>query len=163
MNRPKIIHYVRNTSISIVVLLVLIVGAGVTYTWYMGQKPVVDVVVDTTNITPPKIKHVESASNVPQSASVQLLTSPVVPGSNASITIKTNPGSICTISVVYDKTTSTDSGLIAKKANDFGVVTWAWTVEPAVPIGKWPVKVTCELDKKMAVVIGDLVVAKSIQ
>lgn len=122
--------------------------------------PVVKVEAQTN--MQPTVKHVAVAENAPVGASVQLLTSPVAPGSNASITIKTLPITNCTISVVYDKTASKDSGLAAKISDEFGSITWAWTVEPTVPVGKWPVTVTCARGKKSGVVIGDLVVTKDV-
>lgn len=159
MSKKRIARTIRNVSISIVVLLVVFVGAGIAYTWFMGRTPAAEVTTDTTEETPiPTIKHVEQAENVPVSASVQSLTSPVAPGENASIIIKTNPGSWCTISVMYNKIPSTDSGLKGKTADEFGIATWAWTVEASRPTGKWPVTVTCLRNKLSAVVIGDLII-----
>lgn len=149
------------TAVSTVVLLVLLLGAGVGYTWYVGQNSNVNSTAIATPVESKPttaIKRVKPAANGPVSASVQLLTSPVAPGSNASINVKTNPESKCTISVIYDKTASTDSGLGPKIADDFGVVSWTWTVEASAPQGKWPVKVTCVLGERSAVVQGDLVV-----
>lgn len=144
--------------------MVVAIAGGLAYTWFMGRTPSPATVVDdSTDTSPtPALNHVEPASNVQQGASVQSLTSPVVPGDNASVTVKTNPGSWCTIGVKYDKTLSKDSGLIGKTADEFGVVSWTWTVESTVPLGKWPVTVTCLRNKLSAVVIGDLVVKQAI-
>ncbi len=161
--KQKVFRSIRNAAISIAVLLVLFIGAGVAYTWYEGRKPAVNTVVAPTTTTPSTIKHIAPAENVQESASVQSLTSPVMPGDNASITIKTNPGSWCTIKVEYNKVASKDSGLIGKTADDYGTVTWAWTVESTVPLGSWPVTVTCLRNKLSAVVIGSLVVSKTAQ
>lgn len=159
--RGRIIKFIRNIAISALVLLVLFVGGGAAYTWYMGRTSVADTSAgDPVVEVAPVIKHVQPAANVSESASVQMLTSPVVPGSNASVTVRTNPGSQCTIIVEYNKVASKDSGLSLKTADEFGMVTWTWTVEASVPLGKWPVKVTCVNDKKSAFVQGDLVVAK---
>jgi hypothetical protein len=70
------------------------------------------------------------------------------------------PGSKCTISVAYSDVPSKDSGLTPRTADNYGVVTWAWTVEPAAAVGTWPVKVTCALGTKSAFVQGDLQVIK---
>ncbi len=78
---------------------------------------------------------------------------------NASIIIRTNAGSKCVIAVVYDKTASSDSGLGSKTADEYGIASWTWTVESSVPIGKWPVKVTCVYNGRSAVVQGNLQVA----
>ncbi len=162
--RARIARFIRNIAISAGILLVLFIGGGAAYTWYMGRtntSSVAVVPVQSADVAP-VIKHVQPAANVNESASIQSLTSPIVPGSNASVTIKTNPNSLCTISVEYNLVASKDSGLSAKTADDFGMVTWAWTVEPSVPLGKWPVKITCAYNKKSAFVQGDLVVAKTL-
>ncbi|TAL14615.1 hypothetical protein EPN95_02325 [Patescibacteria group bacterium] len=147
---------------SVLTLIVLFVGAGATYTWIVGHNAQSAPVVATTTPTP-VIKHVAPAANARESASVQSITNPIMPGDNASIIVKTNPGSWCTITVVYDKTPSKDSGLSGKTSDDFGSVSWTWTVESTVPIGKWPVTVTCLHNKLSAVVVGDLVVSRDIQ
>lgn len=151
----------RNTMISVVALLLLAVGGGVAYTWYMGQdESDLSAIAAPVEAEPaPVITHLKPAANAKVGAAVQMLTSPVAPGSNASITVKTNPDAVCTITVIYDKTASKDSGLSTKTADEFGVLSWAWTVEASAPLGKWPVKVTCTYNKQSAVVQGDLVVA----
>jgi len=108
----------------------------------------------------PVIKRAKPDPNNPSSASIQMFTSSVAPGSNASITVRTNPEAKCTIKVEYNKVPSTDSGLVPKVADEYGIVSWAWTVEEEVPLGKWPVKVTCVHNKRSAVVQGDLMVVK---
>jgi hypothetical protein len=160
VDRRRIGKSIRNTFTSIVVLSVLAVGAGAAYTWYMGKTSPAALVTPVEAETAPVIKHVQPATNAPIGASVQTVTSPVNPGENASITARTSPGADCTISVVYDKTASKDSGLSAKTADEFGMVSWTWTIEASAPLGKWPVKVTCALGKKSALVQADLVVAK---
>ena len=117
----------------------------------------------TPNKAPPQVKRVEAAPDVATSASIQSISSPTEQGSNASVTVKTNPESTCSITVVYDKDKSTDSGLLPKVADEFGIAVWVWTVEEAVPIGKWPVTITCIHNKRSAVVVGDLFVIKPIR
>jgi len=164
VTKKRVIRSIRNTGISILVLLVLFVGAGLIYTWFIGHNTLkAAVVADTTTTSVPVVKHVEPGTNIPESASVQSITSPVMPGDNASIIIKTNPGSWCTITAVYDNVPSKDSGLSGKTSDDFGSVTWTWTVESSVPVGSWPVTVTCLRNKLSAVVVGTLVVSKTAQ
>lgn len=163
--KSRITKFIRNTLISVGVLLVLVLGGGVAYTWYMGEygettSTAIAVPVEAappTGITPTK-----PTADAPVSASVQMLTSPIIPGSNASITVKTTAESECTITVEYNKVPSTDSGLKSQVADDFGMVSWAWTVEESVPLGKWPVIVTCAYNDKSAVVKGELVVADKV-
>lgn len=161
IDKARVLRSVRNIAISIVVLLIVVVGGGVGYTWYVGQNAAEDPVAIAPPVAPtptPVIKPTKPAANAKQSAAVQILTSPVAPGSNASITVKTNAESDCTIKVEYNKVPSTDSGLKPKKADDFGIVSWTWTVEESVPLGTWPVDVTCAFNDQTAMVRGDLVV-----
>lgn len=161
-SRKRITRFIRNVSISIAVLLVICIVIGLVYTWFIGKsQPVIAPVVEPT-ATKTTTKRTEVSPNIPESASVQSLTSPVMPGENASVIIKTNPGSWCTITVMYDKTLSKDSGLTGKTADEFGSVTWAWTVDSTASVGTWPVTVTCLRNKLSAVVVGDLVVKTKI-
>lgn len=163
MNKKRILKFIRNVVISAFVLLVLLIAAGIAYTWYMGQNSVA-ATVEIIEPTPgPDFTPVKQADNVPTGASVQMITSPVKPGSNASMTVKTNGGAVCTISVIYDKTPSADSGLTSKTADEYGMVSWSWTVESSVPIGKWPAKVTCLHNERTGVVIGYLVVSNTVE
>lgn len=156
--------FARNTLISITVLMVVAVGLGFGYTWYMGQQDNSEFTTVAVPEVKPKVsetKPIIQDPNAKVGVSVQSITSPANPGLNASIYIKTNPGATCKITVVYDKTASTDSGLKDKKADEYGMVDWTWTIEDSVPLGKWPVTVTCGLDeKRFAVVSGELVVEK---
>lgn len=155
-------HPVRNTIIGVVVLLVLFTVGGIAYTYYIGN----------SYVEPPK-QEVKVASNkelpkpwIPdpnakESASVTTLLTPVAPGENTSITIKTNPTSKCVIVMEYGTLASKDSGLKAKVADQYGTVSWTWTVEPEAPLGKWPVKVTCVFNGRSAFVQGDLELKKA--
>lgn len=159
--KVRIPKSVRNTLISIVVLLMIFVGGGVAYTWYMGQntEDVLSVTtpVETPSIAPRAPKSVKPAANAPASASVQTLTTPVAPGWNASFTVKTNPEADCTVTVTYDEVASADSGLGPKVADEYGLVSWTWTVDETAPIGEWPVEATCTtVAGKSAVVRGML-------
>jgi len=158
--KKRILKFLRNVAISIVVLVVLFIGAGAIYTWVMGKTAQPVATVEESVATAPKstLQRPQVDPNAAESASVQSLTSPVAPGENASVTIKTNPGSWCTIIVKYNEVKSTDSGLVGKTSDEYGSITWTWTVESSTPEGKWPVNVTCLRNSKSAVVIGDLVV-----
>jgi len=160
--KTRILKTIRNILISIVALVVLVVGGGVAYTWYVGKyetAPSTAIAAPAAPAPAPVVTPTKPAPNAKESASIQMLSSPVLPGANATITVKTNAGSKCTIAVVYDKTPSADSGLSQKVADEFGIVSWTWTVEPTVALGKWPVKITCLYNDQSAVVQGDLVVS----
>lgn len=158
----QIAKWIGKVLLSAVILLVLAVGGGVAYTWYMGQQDIENTAAVATPAEPPKSTVIEPRKPYPGmtvGASVSMLTSPVAPGANASITVKTVPTADCTITVEYNKVPSRDSGLKPKAADAFGIVSWSWTVDQAAPIGTWPAKVTCTYGEKSAVVIGDLIVA----
>lgn len=155
----------RNIIVSIVLLLVLLVGSGVGYTWYMGKYAKVEssAIAPPLNTLPEPVVEVrKQAPDAVVGASVQMITSPLVPGMNAMITVKTNTEAKCVIKVVYDKTASTDSGLSEKTADEYGMVSWTWTVEPTAPLGLWPVTVTCANAKNSAVVKADLKLDKTL-
>lgn len=153
---------VRNALISAGILLVLFVVAGVVYTFIMGRQTPQQPIAQPVAVQQPSpvVKPRQPPANAPESAAVQMLTSPVSAGDAASISVRTNPTSSCKISVVYDKTPSTDAGLRTKIADEYGVVSWSWTVDKNAPKGTWPVTVTCAFHKRTAVVVGDLQVVK---
>jgi hypothetical protein len=151
--------WLRNSFIAASILLVLFVGGGAAYTYYMGPDATQGAAVAAPVFTPePTIKPVKPADNATEGVAVQTFTTPAPLGSNASIAVRTNATSKCKISVVYDKVASTDSGLSPKIADDYGTVSWTWTVGRTVPIGKWPVTVECAYHGRSAVVKADLLV-----
>ena len=166
LNKSAIKRFIRNLMIGAGILLIIIVGVGVFYTWYTGQNGTTD---DSETVVPAKttdtnvISPTQPAENVRESAAVQSISSPIVPGSNASISIKTNPYSECTIVVLYNEVASTDTGLVLKTADDWGTVSWSWTVEPTVPLGKWPVNITCTHNELSAFVRGYLEVVSELK
>lgn len=161
IDKTTVLKTVRNIAISAVVLLILVAGAGVAYTWYVGQDEAANTAAVPAPVEAapaPVVKPTKPAANAKQSAAIQMLTSPVMPGDNASIMVKTNADSECTIQVEYANVPSTDSGLKPKKADDFGIVSWAWTVEDTTPMGKWPVEVNCVFYDQSAMVRGELAI-----
>lgn len=157
--KKKILRTIRNITISVVVIIAVLVSAGLIYTWVVGKQtsPVVTAEPEETTVSTP-IQRTAPADNATLGASIQSLTSPVAPSENASVIIKTNPGAWCTIKVVYDKTPSKDSGLVGKTSDEFGSISWTWTVNQNAATGKWPVTITCVRNKLSAVVVGDLLV-----
>lgn len=160
MKREKRRSMVQRTLITSVVLIVVAVGAGVGYTWYMGKtKPAV------VEVAPAAKKKVTMRTpkpnpNAPVGLAIQTLTSPVAPGNNASISIRTNPLATCDIVVEYNKVRSRDSGLMQKKSDEFGTISWAWTVEPNVQPGVWPITMTCANEKRSGMLQANLEVKR---
>ena len=131
MQHKQVLRRIRNILISIAVLLVIFAGIGMIYTFYASQANTApSVSKPESTLRPNTVKHTKLANNVPASASIQSLTTPVMPGDNASISVKGNPGSTCSIKFEYNKVASVDSGLVTKLTDDFGVVIWAWTLSP---------------------------------
>ncbi len=159
----KFATFVRNVIITVFILIILAVGAGILYTWYMSNNsPAATTAAPVVSPKKAFIEPTKPADNVPVGAAIHNLTSPVMPGMNASVSVKTTPDAECSIIVEYNKIPSTDSGLKKNVADKYGMVTWAWTVEETVPYGTWPVKITCALGKRSAYVQGDLKVQSSL-
>lgn len=136
---------IRRTVIAVSILLLLLVGLGVAYTWYMGQQPL----DDKANQPAPTVVQRQKPSvktpdeNAPVAIVQQTLTSPIKPPANASFSIKTNNGAACQISVKYNNVPSPDTGLSPKIADEFGVVMWSWSIAQGTLVGQWPIEVTC--------------------
>ena len=150
---------IRNAFIIAVTTALILVAAGFIYSWQVGKQTVVKP-VETKQVIKKVIEPVKQADNSPIGASVSIFTSPIKQGANASITVRTKPKAACSIRIEYDKQPSTDSGLMPKNADDFGVVNWTWTVEDSRPVGKWPVEILCALGDKSAYVKADLEIEK---
>jgi hypothetical protein len=164
--KRRVLKILRNVLIGASVLTVLLVGAGLAYTWYVGQQavvseaPVADEPVATVQQQGPH----KPAPDAVVGISKQYITSPVTPGDNASLSVKTNAEASCEITVTYGKLTeedkqSTDSGLRDRVADEYGLVSWTWTVESSRPLGTWPVEVTCANEEKSAYLQVDLVLS----
>ena len=152
----------KRIAISALVLLLLLLGAGVAYTWYTGQSGPTQAVKPhtTAESAATTIKPTAPSADTQESAAVEFISSPVAPGGNASINVKTVATSACTISVTYNNVPANSPDLGPQTADDFGNVIWNWTVPASAPTGTWPVKVTCTRGSKSAVVQDNLVVAR---
>ncbi|MEO5691361.1 MAG: hypothetical protein ABIQ64_04195 [Candidatus Saccharimonadales bacterium] len=161
-HRDKVKKRIIVTLSSVLVIGLMVVGGIVGYAWYSGQNA--SVIADETPLpTPvaPKTTPQKVDDTVKVGISSQSFTDKVALGKNASLIIKTNPLAACSIRVEYDKQASADSGLVPKKADEYGVASWAWTVETSRPVGKWPVTVTCANAKNSAVLAVDLQVVNA--
>jgi len=158
----RIFKAIRKIVISFVVLAVLFVGAGVVYVLIADSKatPLAAPKKVVQQQAPTLPKPVAPAANSPEGASIESPPMPVTPGSNDSIIAMTNAGSKCSISVIYNGVQSTDSGLAPKTADAYGNVTWTWTVGSSVPVGNWPINVTCVYNGRSGVVASSVQVNK---
>lgn len=137
-----------------------IVG-GLIYVYITGRNTPQDTAVFVAPVDKPPIPEpTPPGPNAPNSAAVQFIETPVKAGENSNIIVTTGPESICKIVITYNNTASKDPGLIDKKADIRGSVSWAWTVDKTATPGKYPVKVTCDRNKKIGYVEGYLEVTK---
>lgn len=149
---------IRNIAIAVIVLLVLIVAGAIIYVMLSGNES------DKKASQPKPPAPIESLlpkaskpnPKVPASAAVQSLISPVKAGENTSLTIHTNHGGKCTISLKYGSIAAKDSGLKTKVADDYGIIDWSWTVPKNAPAGTWPIKMYCYYYKKSAYLEANL-------
>lgn len=136
----------KNITIAVLLIVLIMIVAAVVYVWYSGLNPAEQAAikpVDTESIAP-KIKTHLTDPNAPVGIVQQTFVGTVVPPANAFISIKTNTSAACQIQVTYhNNTKSNDTGLVPKIADDFGVVQWSWSVPAGIPVGKYPVEITC--------------------
>lgn len=136
------------STIMFVVVTIAVLGVvGFLYTWYIGQQtdvPVAEVPDTSVSRTQPK-EPPKPTKKTQVGIVVQAFTSPITIGDNASLSIRTLPGVPCTISFTFndDNERSTDTGLIPKIADEYGLLDWTWSVKANVRPGTWPVEVVC--------------------
>lgn len=70
------------------------------------------------------------------------VTSPVSPGSYATLVARVVPARRCTITVFYKSGTSVAQGLYPKRPRH-GRVAWTWMVGTNTTAGRWPIRVSC--------------------
>lgn len=157
----------RNIAITALVLGGLLVGGAAAYSWYSSQhseapKPAGSATIKKAPVAKGPVKPSPTGR---VNASVQMINTPVAPGENVSLSIRTNADANCKIVVEYDaraatKVKAVDSGLVDKTADDYGLVGWSWTVDPSAPLGKAQASVTCANEKNSALVIADFEVKR---
>lgn len=142
------------------VLGILAAGAGMAYTWYMGKQKPEAAAMQSAPVShgPAVFKPPKIPSDAKIGTAIQMNTTEVKAGENASMSVRTNPEADCMIVVKYGTVVAKDSGLILKQADEYGMVDWAWSVPVGTPPGKSSVEVTCKNKKYSSVVIGDMVV-----
>lgn len=152
-----------------VILLTITIAAGLFYVWLMGlqEKPSTTTSAPTTNkpsfLTPHKLP-----DNVAIGSSIQSISSPVSPGDNASLTVRTTESAVCSVKIIHLDSSQkelarvTDSGLSDKTADEFGMLTWTWTMPSDAATAKWTADVYCSRGDKSTHSVGELVVQKHV-
>jgi hypothetical protein len=163
LQRRRFPKTLKRIIITVIVLLILSIAGGVGYVYLTGKnipKQEEPQTVANTEDSSPLPKPVKPGPNAPVGVAINALTTPVAIGTNASASIATTAGSKCTIVVTYANGISTDSGLAPKQADDYGSVTWTWTIGASVAPGTGTVKVTCAYNGRTGVVVGNQVITK---
>lgn len=62
-------------------------------------------------------------------------------GDPITLFVKTEPGTICDIEVGYKVGSNEADALFSKEAGTNGFVSWTWTVDPTVPLGRYPITI----------------------
>jgi hypothetical protein len=150
------------------VLLVLAIGVGLLYVWLMGlqSKPSTTTTTSETTKQPAFLTPHKLPDNVQIGSSIQSLSSPISPGDNASLTVRTTESAVCAVKIIHlddfqkELARVTDSGLVDKTADDFGMVTWTWTMPSDAAIAKWTADIFCTRGDKSTHSVGEIVVKK---
>jgi len=154
---------VRAVVLTIVLLAFLIGGAYIVLLWLNKPQAVtLEMPVAKNDQNPSFIESRKPPKDVAIGSSIQALSTPVTPGSNASLTLRTTESALCAIKVVMldlelrETARVADGGLSDKKADDFGVVTWTWTMPASAKLGKWQADINCMRDSKSTRSIGEI-------
>lgn len=139
----------------------LILIAGTAYVYYSDRnvkpKPLKSATAQQVQpLPPPAAPGVNNAEGV----SVQSVSSPVTLGADASISILTNAGSKCDISVSSNGVQIKTPALNPAIANAYGSVSWTWPIANTAAVGNWPISVTCYYHNRSGVVDSSLQVTK---
>lgn len=158
--KPSRRKSVKNGLLSIMILLVLALSSGSAYVYYIDQhnKPVVSTAIADSTLQFHSIIAIKQDPNAPVGVAVETISSPIARGGEALASMKSYPDASCSIKVMYNNVASTESGLLTKVADDFGVVSWSWTIAQTDPIGSWPVDVTCSHHSKSGYAQGMILI-----
>lgn len=163
--RSRVVRRIRRALLIIMLITLLIVILALIYVWLFPPKP------DPALAPIPKGPQVPSdfsptkfGEDVPIGSAIQSITTPISPGDNASIILRTTERSICSIAVVHIDDYGRklrqleDSGLVDKKADDYGVVSWTWTMPLDAALAEWKANMYCKRDSMSTESIGRIVV-----
>lgn len=164
--KERFLRGLRNGVIAAVVMVVIVGGAGAGYIWYLGENSPPSEAAIAKAVEPgvkKEVKPLQRDPNAPFGASIQMLSTPVLPGDNAGVTIKSVADVSCKVVVEINKVALKDSGLVEKATDEYGVLAWSWTIPADAPVGKAPVKITCvSAAKKSAYVEGMMDIVKTL-
>lgn len=160
MKAKKPIKLVGNMVVSFVIMSASAFGGILACVWYFGQNEglVIDEKLPENTSTSNMITPTKQADNAPVGVSMQSISSPIKQGDVAQITTRSSPGASCTIAVSLNKQKYSDSSLVKKAVDEYGMATWSWPTSTFTPTGKWAVEVSCAKGEKSGVYVGELIV-----
>lgn len=157
----------RNTLIAVIVLAMIAGGIAVVLLWLMKpQKPSVVDGESKPVINPMQIARPKVGPDVSIGSTIQMISSPIAPGDNASVTLRTTERAICSIKVYHlgplaeELDAVKDSGLTEKTADEFGMVTWTWTMPADAKLVTWKADIFCKRDSKTTRSVGEVAVER---
>jgi micrococcal nuclease len=94
---------------------------------------------------PPAAPTVAPAAAPSATTAIVIVKEPgtVSAGRRASVTIRTAPRAMCSITVWYKSGPSTAAGLDNAQTDAKGLMSWAWKVGTRTTSGTWPITITC--------------------
>lgn len=150
---------VRSTIIFSSIFLLVLLVAGVIYTYEVDQSPdgkIKTSFKQSTLYNP--ITPVLPAANDKEGVAIDSITTPVSIGSVASVDINTNAGSRCTIVLLVNNVPAPVLDLDPQVADDYGAVGWTWTISSSTPVGTWPLKIICIFNSQSAVAESNITI-----
>lgn len=109
-----------------------------------GNKPATKVPTKVPTLVKTLAPAVVISTAVPSTGKQELvsLTSPIAHGANATIKVRTSPGTSCSITVYYKSGASEAQGLGPMIAGSDGLCSWTWKVGTRTTPGTWSIVVT---------------------
>lgn len=158
-----VMRKIRKTAVFLILIVILGGGAAFGYIWFMGlnSKPVVQQAVaqnvQAQEEAPKKVNQYKTIG-----VAIQYIDREITAGDTMSFSVHTNREATCTLEVLYDSGNSdmefNDAGLKPKVSDEYGAVTWKWTVPATAPKGEASADATCANKKNWAHVVGDFIV-----
>lgn len=139
--------YIKQVFI-VLVALIITIGSGCTAQPESGREMTKERATITTDKTAITAETPATTAQAPLILEITSVTSPVSPGSSATLTATTTPGALCDITVFYASGPSEAAGLEPKTAGPNGIVSWTWKVGTNTTPGTWPIIVTASLSGK---------------
>jgi hypothetical protein len=153
------LKFLRNFLLSIFILLVIAVNAGIFFTWYANKNKASNTVGVSQDLESNTMKKpAQQSKDIRVGVAMQTLDPTAKPGGLVYIAVHTNNNADCSIDIKYNDVSSKNINLIPKKADDYGSVSWSFNLEPTAPVGTWPVRVTCSNGKSSGVAGGNIII-----